>query len=260
MKPCDGHLRIGTIRPPTVNALLLCLLLPSAQAPCAEPAGASAASVAASTGSVEGIVVLAPSLDRRKMQFQLYPDPALKEPKVRAVATETDDTRNVLIYVQSVPSTARAVVDPGPDPVMRQVNETFVPHILPVLRGTTVEFPNADPIFHNVFSLSRAGTFDLGRYPKGDSRSARFDRPGVVRVFCHIHSDMSATIVVLDNPFFSIPDSAGHFRIAGLPPGEYKVAAWHERVRTITRSVRIEAGQTTTIEFNIPLPDPPAHD
>jgi len=124
----------------------------------------------------------------------------------------------------------------------------------------SVEFPNGDPIFHNVFSLSKPASFDLGRYPKGSSRSVRFDKPGMVKVFCHIHSDMSAVIVVLDNPYFATPDRHGRYSIDGLPPGEYTVVGWHERARPLRRTIRIQPGQTAGVDFKIPLTEPAVGD
>jgi hypothetical protein len=81
----------------------------------------------------------------------------------------------------------------------------------------------------------------------------RFDNPGVVKVFCHIHADMSAVVVVLDNPFFAVPDASGRFRIDGIPPGAYTVTAWHERARAIRRAITLGAGQTLDTRFDIPL-------
>jgi hypothetical protein len=121
------------------------------------------------------------------------------------------------------------------------------------VRGARVEFPNQDPLFHNVFSLSAARTFDLGRYPEGTSKSVVFDRAGVVQVFCHIHSDMSAIVLVLENPFFAVPDS-GRYVIAGVPAGDYRLTAWHERIRPIVHPVHVVAGETTRLDLNIPIP------
>ena len=118
---------------------------------------------------------------------------------------------NVVLYVQ------RATVPDGTAPAraaMAQRDEQFVPHILPVYRGATVDFPNNDDVFHNVFSLSSAKTFDLGRFPKGSSKSDVFDKSGTVQVFCHIHSDMSAILLVLPNPYFATPSSS---HCAGTP-------------------------------------------
>lgn len=217
-------------------------------------------------GRVEGTVTLGPRLKAKKMRFALYPQDA-QQALAEARASKTpkgereDEFRNVVIYVETSPAIeplARAAVTNPPRGgglAIRQDGISFVPHVLPVLRGSTVDFPNADPVFHNVFSLARAATFDLGRYPRGDARSVRFDNPGIVKVFCHIHSDMSAVVMVLDNPFYVTPDAEGHFRLDGLPPGEYKVVAWHERARPSRRSVRIEPGRATNVTFDIPLSD-----
>lgn len=160
--------------------------------------------------------------------------------------------RNVVLYVQNAPASEAA---PDAHAPMRQDDERFLPHVLPVLRGTTVDFPNADDVFHNVFSLSSARTFDLGRYPKGSAKAVTFENSGVVQVFCHIHSDMSAVILVLDNPNFTVPTSAGRYAIEDVPPGEYTVIGWHERIKPVTRTVRVVAGETTKLDFNIPLPN-----
>jgi plastocyanin len=162
---------------------------------------------------------------------------------------------NVVIYLDSVPTPDDAVGAPHRF-VMQQQGEAFVPHVLAVLRGSTVAFPNEDPVFHNVFSLSSARTFDLGRYPKGTSKSVRFDRPGPVQVFCHIHSDMSAVVLVLDNPFFTVPAPPGRYTIDDVPAGEYRLVAWHERIKPIVRRVRVRGGETTTLDLDVPLPTP----
>jgi plastocyanin len=145
----------------------------------------------------------------------------------------------------------------SPRATMAQRDERFLPHVLPVVQGTIVDFPNEDDVYHNVFSLSSAagkGGFDLGRYPKGASKSWTFDRAGTVQVFCHIHSDMTAVVLVLGNPFFASPDESRHYSIDGVPEGDYTVVGWHERIKPVTRKVHVTAGQTTTVDFNIPLP------
>jgi hypothetical protein len=136
---------------------------------------------------------------------------------------------------------------------MEQVGLSFKPHVLAVVKGTEVEFPNRDMLFHNVFSLSRPATFDLGRFPQNASKSLRFTKPGIVKVFCHIHSDMSGVIVVLDNSFFASPGLDGQFVIDGIPPGEYRVVAWHERARMSAKRIRVEAGKESVLDFEIPL-------
>lgn len=239
------------MRPPIVPAAagLALLLMPALL--YAEPAPPEA-SAARSPGRLEGTVIVGPGLSSRRMRFNLYPDLSEASSPPRA-SSRAEDLKNVVVYVESAPSTPSPLRHPAVPPVMEQVDLAFVPHVLPVPKGTTVEFPNGDPIFHNVFSLSKAASFDLGRYPRGSSRSVRFDRPGIVKVFCHIHSDMSAVIMVLENPFFAIPDQDGHYQIDGISPGEYTVFAWHERARLVTGSVRIDSGRASVLNFTVPL-------
>ena len=127
---------------------------------------------------------------------------------------------------------------------MVQKNKTFKPHILAIEVGTTVDFPNFDPIFHNAFSTYNGQLFDVGLYPPGTSRSVHFARPGVVRVFCNIHANMSAVIVVLNTPYFDTTKPDGSFEIPHLPPGDYTLRIFHERataatLENATRSVNV---------------------
>lgn len=112
---------------------------------------------------------------------------------------------------------------------MLQKDKRFTPHVLAVEVGTTVDFPNQDPIFHNAFSNFSGKVFDIGLYPPGTSRAIKFDRPGVVRIFCNIHPAMSAVIVVVDTPYFAITSADGAFRVNDAPPGEYALGIFHER-------------------------------
>ena len=122
---------------------------------------------------------------------------------------------------------------------------------------TEVSFPNGDPFFHNVFSLSSAAAFNLGRYPRGQSKPARFAKAGLVKVFCDIHSHMSASILVLDHPYFTIPGTDGNYDIRSVPAGQYTIVGWHERVGERSASVRVEAGRTATIDLTVPVEDVP---
>jgi plastocyanin len=128
--------------------------------------------------------------------------------------------------------------------VLDQRDETFVPHVLAITVGSIVDFPNNDRTFHNVFSLSRVRRFDLGRYGAGQSQAVRFDQPGIVRVFCDIHSHMNAFIHVFSHPYFAITDAEGRFRIDGLPPGRHTVVAWHEGDRASQEAVVPASGGT----------------
>jgi len=109
-----------------------------------------------------------------------------------------------------------------------QKNKSFEPHLLVVPVGATVEFPNADPWFHNVFSLFDGKRFDLGLYEAGTSRKVHFDRAGISYIFCNIHSQMSAVVVVLDTPYYGISRGAGTVSIPDVPPGRYRLNVWNE--------------------------------
>jgi plastocyanin len=205
------------------------------------------------TGSIEGSVTLSRALASRRIRFRIYSEPGKgATPPSQPAPDLKDEYANVVIYLEG----AAPAVTTARGPAMRQKGEQFLPHVLPILRGTTVEFPNDDDVFHNVFSLSGPKQFDLPKYPAGSSRSVTFPKTGVVNVFCHIHTDMSAVILVLDNPFFVTPEEDGKFSLADIPPGEYTLVAWHERIKPVRQKVRIVAGQVTSVSFNIPLPPP----
>jgi plastocyanin len=112
---------------------------------------------------------------------------------------------------------------------MIQKNKMFLPHVLAITKGTIVDFPNFDPIFHNAFSNYNGQVFDIGLYAPGATRSIPFRREGVVRVFCNIHLSMSAVIVVLRSPYFAVSDKNGSFQITGVPAGSYRLHVFHER-------------------------------
>jgi plastocyanin len=134
-----------------------------------------------------------------------------------------------------------------------QQDESFEPRVVAITRGSTVEFPNADPFFHNVFSLSSGSTFDVARCKRGDSRSRVFIHPGLVKVYCHVHSQMSANILVLDNTYVTRPHSNGTFDLPDVPPGTYRLSAWQERLGEKQISIQVQPGQTTHVEINLPL-------
>ena len=192
--------------------------------------------------------MISSALSTRRPRFRIYADPG---PGSRPPAPESNEIRNVVLYVQDAPPPERV---PSAHAAMTQDDERFTPHVLPIVRGTAVDFPNADDVFHNVFSLSSAHTFDLGRYPRGSAKSVTFERSGVVQVFCHIHSDMSAVILVLENAHFAQPAPTGHYVIEDVPPGTYTVVGWHERIKAVARTVRVVAGETARLDFDIPLP------
>jgi plastocyanin len=136
--------------------------------------------------------------------------------------------------------------------VIDQTHENFVPHVLPILVGATVKFLNSDDVYHNVFSYSPAKSFDLGRYAKGQSRSVTFDKPGVVKIYCDIHTHMSAFILVLENPFFTTTDDDGNFAIKDVPPGTYTLKAWYGRWPVKSAAVVVKNSDTIKVDFVFP--------
>jgi plastocyanin len=143
-----------------------------------------------------------------------------------ASVSKRKDFSGVVISAERV--NAPSAVPPSGHAVMLQKNKMFSPHILAVTINTAVDFPNADPIFHNAFSSYDGQIFDVGLYPPGTSKSVRFSRPGVVRVFCNIHPAMSAIILVLNTTWFTQTGKDGSFRM-DVPPGEYQLSIFHER-------------------------------
>ncbi len=139
-------------------------------------------------------------------------------------------------------------------PRLVQKNKRFEPHLLVVPIGTVVEFPNQDPFFHNVFSLYKGKRFDLGLYEAGSSRSVRFDRPGVSFIFCNIHPEMSAVVMVLETPYYAISHNGGEVTIPNVPAGRYRLEVWYERsspeaLSRLARQISIPAeGPVTALE------------
>jgi plastocyanin len=143
---------------------------------------------------------------------------------------DAPDRRRSVVYLETAP---RGAFDVPSDRHARmdQRNERFYPHVLAITAGTWVDFPNGDRTYHNVFSLSKTKEFNLGRYAAGHSKAVLFDQPGLVRVFCEIHSHMSAFILVFAHRYFAVTDDDGRYRIEGVPPGTYTLVAWNEGIR-----------------------------
>jgi plastocyanin len=166
------------------------------------------------------------------------------ELKGRVVITKDgkpkSDHSSVVVHLRgvpdSLPDTSKLVYR------VYQRNKQFTPPVSVALVGSTVEFPNDDNIFHNVFSLSKALRFDLGLYKSGASKSVKAKRPGVIDVYCNIHPQMAAKVVVLDTKYYATTEADGKFRIQGVPPGDYELVAWQPRGKEVTRRVSVGPG------------------
>lgn len=201
----------------------------------------------AATGRIEGhVTITLPA--RTAAPSAAYAARRVEKAPPRGVS----ELSNVVVFIADAPHGAAAPVSRAR---MVQEDEAFVPRVLAITRGSTVDFPNGDPFFHDVFSLSRNGTFDLGSYPRGQIRSRQFQHAGLVKVDRHIHSQMSASIMIFDHPFFTIPRADGTFTIDDVPAGTYKVSAWHERVGETTQAATVEPGRTAALQFILPIPN-----
>jgi plastocyanin len=136
---------------------------------------------------------------------------------------------------------------------IEQVDRRFSPDLVVAPIGSTVTFPNMDPIFHNIFSLSKPKSFDLGSYDKGETRSVMFPKPGIVEIYCHLHPNMAATVVVTPNRWYAKSDRAGQYRIPDVPPGKYTVVAWHKSAGFFRKTIEVPDGHNAVADFFIPL-------
>jgi len=202
----------------------------------------------AATGTIAGRVRITARVRGAALSTNVYAPRAVSVPASASIP----EMRSVVVYVKDAPFHGALAAMRRQ---IRQEHEAFVPRVVAITRGSIVDFPNGDPFFHNVFSLSGAASFDLGRYPDGQARSRQFPKAGLVKVFCHIHSQMSASILVLDHPYFVTPDDEGAFTIPNVPAGTYTLVAWHERVGEQLTRVAVQTGQATTIELALPVAD-----
>ena len=163
----------------------------------------------------------------------------------------------VVIYLEG-PAKASSPVPVVGAPQIEQLDRRFQPDLVVIPAGGVVAFPNMDPIFHSVFSLSKPKAFDLGSYDKGETRKVVFPKPGVVDVYCHLHPNMTATVVVTPSQFYARPDRNGHYVIPDVPPGQYTVVTWHKAAGFFRKTIVVAPAHDGTADFFVPLGDDPA--
>ncbi len=165
-------------------------------------------------------------------------------------ATGLSSNADAVVYVQQAPSGAK----PAQPVTMDQKQFQFIPHVLPVVVGTTVKFLNSDPTPHNVFSPD-GEKYNLGTWPQGQSKEHTFaacaKAPCVYTQLCRVHPEMEGFVVVLQNPFFAVSDKAGHYQIEGVPAGSYTVGVWHPKLKAQPKPANVEAGKPTTVDFTL---------
>lgn len=227
-------LTLAEMRPSRVLLVLLAAAVTALSAAPAQGPGRD-------TGTIRGRVLLpdVPAASTR---------PAVADLSARS--RPPSDRRTVVVYLESAPLGAFDEIPAG-RARMDQRGEEFIPRVLPVTIGTTVDFPNNDETFHNVFSLSRVRTFDLGRYRPGRTGAVRFDRPGIVPIFCDIHSHMSAYVLVFNHPYFAVSDTAGRYELRDVPAGPRTVMVWSELGTASPRRVTVTADGTVEADFRV---------
>ena len=166
-------------------------------------------------------------------------------------ATGVKNPGNAVIYIEKVPG--HTFNPPSEHALMDQKNLTFIPHVLPVIAGTTVDFLNSDDVLHNVFTPDKcADKFNLGTWPKGEKRSYTFKTPGCNAVIlCNVHPEMEAFVVVLETPYFAVSDEDGSYRISNVPPGTYTLSIWHEKLKGESVQVTVSAQGSVIQDFSI---------
>lgn len=159
------------------------------------------------------------------------------------------DVPDALVFIENLNGDFKPPEDHA---VINQINTEFVPRMMPVLKGTTVDFLNSDAGWHNVYSPEQSVTpFNLGTYPPGRSRSMKFDNIGVAPISCSMHSEMRTYVITLGNPYFSVTDKMGSFEINDVPVGTYSLRVWHERWHADKQEITIEDGKTTSVNFEL---------
>jgi plastocyanin len=170
--------------------------------------------------------------------------------RVRVEGVRLADVRPLVVYLEGRDGPV-AFDPPAETRTIRQHNATFSPSFLAVAAGQAVEMPNDDATAHNVFSYSKPNDFDLGVYPRGESRRVRFRYPGVVRLYCSIHASMNAVVFVSPTPYFAEADGSGGFAIRDVPPGTYRLRLWSEMLPVAERTVDVRAGAVREADIDV---------
>jgi plastocyanin len=199
---------------------------------------------------VKGVIAITKQITRQRVApvAGLYHRGAAVGPPAEAGEFSRSELARSAIYLEGGQSSAGEDVTVE----LKQQSRAFSPETLVIPVGATVSFPNLDPIFHNVFSFSRPSTFDLGNYPKGETRNVTFHKPGIVSVFCHLHSNMSASIVIAPSRWYATPNADGGYSLQNVPPGNYTLVFWHKTAGFFRRRITV-AAEAVTVDFTIPV-------
>jgi plastocyanin len=219
-------------------------------------AGLATVAGSVSGSDVRGII----TIERKLTPRNVTPAAGLYQ-RGSPVALESDahvsaldyERSHVVVYLEGDTGSGRPITGQSVTAQMEQQNRRFSPDLVVIPAGSSVSFPNFDPIFHNVFSLSKAKSFDLGNYSKGQSRMVVFSKPGIVAVYCHLHPNMTGTIVVAPNPWVARAEPGGQYVLPDVAPGKYTVVAWHKTGGTFRKTIQVTAGRDAEADFFVPL-------
>jgi plastocyanin len=167
----------------------------------------------------------------------------------RVLVSGMPDSSDAVVYIDKIPG--KTFAPPAAPVTLDQVNLRFTPHVLPVLAGTNVAFPNSDPVRHNVFSPTSSWKFNLGTYPRGSTKFRVFDKPGAFTLLCNVHAEMSAYVIVTETPYFAVTDKSGAFTIRGIPPGTYVLKTWHAKARPSSMNITVAEGGIRNLEIEL---------
>lgn len=209
----------------------------------------------ANAAGIDGVITIKRKLTKRKVTIDAddYQRGTAVTARGDAYSDLASERAHVAVYIEGTSIAPAAAIT---ERVMKQQHRAFSPDLLVVPAGSTVSFPNLDPIFHNVFSLSKPKSFDLGNYPANQTRKVVFHKPGIVTVNCHLHPNMSAAIVVTPNAWAVLAGGDGKFAFPGVPPGRYTLVAWHKAAGFFRQEVEVPPNGTAQAGFFIPLDAP----
>lgn len=222
----------------------------------------AACAVSATAQDITGTILIKKRLTRPSVTapVSVYQrGPAVKLDKDSGTDPLAYERSRVVVYLEG-PQLADTETASQSAVQIQQLDRRFTPDLVVVPAGATVSFPNMDPIFHNIYSLSKPKSFDLGSYDKGETRRVTFTKPGIVEIYCHLHPNMAATVVVTPNRWYARPDDKGQFRIPNVPPGQYTVVAWHKSAGFFRKTIVIEGGHDAVADFFIPVDVDPAQE
>jgi plastocyanin len=206
----------------------------------------------AMAGDVHGRALVTKRLSKKALSPIVYNLRGTATPLAPRETEPVNEFDRMVIILEPDKSSSKPSPKSPVTEILNQQGAKFEPDLIVIPTGSTVEFPNLDPIFHNVFSLSKIQPFDLGYYPQSQSRAVKFNSPGVIQVYCHIHANMYAAIVVTASPWFQKPSSDGSFSFSNVPAGRYRLTAWHKIAGL--HKVNVEVPETGAADVTIRVP------